>query len=61
MTLLDRGLTPRSLGQAVALLAGRAHRTWTIRLESLVVGARRAGPAGCELRFRVRPCGVPHP
>jgi 2'-5' RNA ligase len=61
VTLLDRGLTPRSLGQAVALLAGRAHRTWTIRLESLVVGARRAGPAGCELRFRVRPCGVPHP
>jgi 2'-5' RNA ligase len=52
VTLLDRGLTARSLGQAVALLACRAHRTWTIRLDSLVVGARRAGPAGRELPFR---------
>jgi hypothetical protein len=60
VTLLDRGLTPRSLGQAVALPARRAHRTWTIRLDSLAVGARRVGPAGRELPFRARPGGVPH-
>jgi 2'-5' RNA ligase len=55
VTLLDRGLTARSIGRAVALLAGRPHRTWTIRLESLVVGARRAGPRGRELPFRSHP------
>lgn len=58
VTLLDRGLTPRSLGQAVALLARRPHRTWAIRIGSLVVGARRTGPAGGrELPLRGRSAG----
>jgi 2'-5' RNA ligase len=41
ITLLDRGLTPRLLGQAVELLACRPHRTWSITVTSLAITRRR--------------------
>jgi 2'-5' RNA ligase len=43
ITLLDRGLNPRLLGDAVEILARRPHRTWTITLESLTVTRRHGG------------------
>jgi hypothetical protein len=43
ITLLDLGLNPRLLGDAVEILARRPHRTWTITLESLTVTRRHGG------------------
>jgi hypothetical protein len=40
LTLLDRGLTPERLGRAVEILARRPHPSWTVAVESLVVGRR---------------------
>jgi 2'-5' RNA ligase superfamily len=54
ITLLDRGLTPRLLGQAVEVLARRPHRTWSIGLETLAVVRR---PFRDEIPFRVLPLG----
>jgi 2'-5' RNA ligase len=60
ITLLDRGLSPRSLGRAVEMLAGRPHRTWSITLESLAVthhcGDADAGPLTMELGGATRVC-----
>jgi 2'-5' RNA ligase len=60
ITLLDRGLTPRLLGHAVEMLAGRPHRTWSITLESLAVthhcADADAGPLTMELGGATRVC-----
>jgi 2'-5' RNA ligase len=45
VTLLDRRLTPRLLGQAVEMLAHRPHRTWSLGITSVTVGVRRGVPA----------------
>ena len=47
ITLLDRGLTPRLLGDAIEVLARRPHRTWSITVASLGV-ARRQADVGAE-------------
>ncbi|MBN2624578.1 MAG: 2'-5' RNA ligase family protein [Acidimicrobiales bacterium] len=45
ITLLDRGLTPALLGQAVEILAQRPHRSWSLALSEVAV-TRRARAAG---------------
>jgi len=42
ITLLDRGLTPRLLGEAVEILTRRSHRTWSVRVASVTVARRGA-------------------
>lgn len=41
ITLLDRGLDPTLLGRAVARLACRPHRSWTVPIDSLAVSTGR--------------------
>jgi 2'-5' RNA ligase len=41
VTLLDRDLTPGLLGRAVEVLARRPHRTWSIGITSITIGASR--------------------
>jgi 2'-5' RNA ligase len=43
ITVLDRGLTPGLLAQAIEALTGRAHRTWSIGVASLTIGSGRGG------------------
>jgi 2'-5' RNA ligase len=42
ITLLDRGLTPRLLGDAVEILTRRSHRTWSVPVTSVTVARRGA-------------------
>ena len=42
ITLLDTGLTPRLLGDAVEILTCRPHRTWTVPVASVTVARRGA-------------------
>ena len=49
ITLIDQGLTPTLLGQAIELLARRPHRRWSIAVSSLVVASRADGDG-------TRPC-----
>lgn len=42
ITLLDTGLTPRLLGDAVEFLTCRPHRTWTVPVASVTVASRGA-------------------
>lgn len=42
ITLLDRGLTPRLLGDAVEMLTHRPHRTWSVPVASVTVARRGA-------------------
>jgi 2'-5' RNA ligase len=45
ITLLDRGLTPRLLGDAVEILTRRSHRTWSIPVTAVTVASRGAREA----------------
>jgi 2'-5' RNA ligase len=45
ITLLDRGLTPRLLGDAVEMLTRRPHRSWTVPVAAVAVTRRGTGPA----------------
>lgn len=58
ITLLDRGLTPRLLGDAVEALARRPHRSWSIVIGSLAV-TRRQGDVGAEPTLMALGTAVP--
>jgi 2'-5' RNA ligase len=45
ITLLDRGLTPRLLGDAVEILTRRPHRSWTIPVVGVTITRRGTSPA----------------
>jgi 2'-5' RNA ligase len=49
ITLLDRCLSPRLLGDAVEVLTSRPHRSWSIPLASLAI-ARRGTAVDPEIR-----------